>query len=280
MARAEPALGVEHSGRETGYPSVREVLAVALIGLVVAGCAGARWGTLPPPRSGVLAYYDSGDPGARRATLIARRLTRARPLPVEKVYVFSSSILDRVLAGGTPRFPADNAGAFRCGKGAPPPHGCIYVGDRLLAGLSGDALAGVLAHELGHLEKGHRPTGALRTALGIGRAGFDLCGAGGGSAAGLLVSLIGCGVGLAATAGAAGAAGASREVEHEADEAGALRLAAAGYCAGPVMQATFAEIEKLAPGGGGGGLFASHPGYRERAERAGADCGPPAPSAP
>jgi predicted Zn-dependent protease len=64
----------------------------------------------------------------------------------------------------------------------------------------------------------------------------------------------------------------SREIEREADAAAVARLAAAGYCAGPVMRTTFTELARLRPGAGTGGLLASHPGYAERWERAGSSC--------
>jgi predicted Zn-dependent protease len=64
----------------------------------------------------------------------------------------------------------------------------------------------------------------------------------------------------------------SREIEREADGAAMARLAAAGYCVGPVMRVTFAELSRLKPAAGAGGVLASHPGYTERGERAGPGC--------
>jgi hypothetical protein len=232
----------------------------------LAGCAGERyWSNLPPARAPVPVHRLADDPAAERATRITARLAAAGPLPVEAIVVASSGYLTRRFGAG--RFRDENAGTFRCGQGEPPRSGCIYVGDRLLAALSDDALAGVLAHELGHLERGHRPPGRTTTAgsacerpaHSVGEAWTRL--------------LQGCTVPPdQGTAWQAVGAYRSREIEREADEAAIARLAAAGYCAGPVMRATFAELSRLKPGAGAGGILASHPAYAERWERAGSGC--------
>lgn len=160
--------------------------------------------------------------------------------------MLSSGFLNRSLGPG--RFPDDNAGAGRCSMGDPPPDGCIYIGDLLLERLSDEALAGVLAHELGHLERGHRSISPAAKELGVALGGLTY---------------------------AALVARREREDERETDQAALARLTAAGYCAGPVMQRTFDELAELTLWGrGGGGVLSSHPGYGERVARAGTACGP------
>ena len=246
----------------------RRTLAIALV--LLAGCASGHWRNLPDPRPGVLAYHAASDPDARRATIIARTLSAAKPLPVEKVYVLSSRFLNE--ASGALRVPDDNAGSWRCGKGDPPSYGCIYVGDRLLSALSDDALAGILAHELGHLERGHRPTGALAAALRMRSASLQVCHQPALTRDQAFRQLIACNLALSDTLWAASAAQASQDAEREADASGVERLAAAGYCAGLVMRGTFVELSRLFPGKGTGGLLASHPGYAERWQNAGSGC--------
>jgi formylglycine-generating enzyme required for sulfatase activity len=176
----------------------------------------------------------------------------------------------------------DNAASSRCGEGDPPPDGCIYVGMKLIRGLSDDALAGVLSHELGHLEKGHIGSDLLKTAVGVFRNSPSLCM----SNQKLLVTLITCGIGLGLSYTAYNVAveeaGIDRDIEREADQAAWDRLADSGYCAGRVMKTTFAELSKLVPQGGKGDIFSTHPSYSERWANADPACGklPPASPAP
>jgi predicted Zn-dependent protease len=245
------------------------------VGILTACALNTRWDNLPPPRQGVFVHWLQGDDeSVKKAWVIVQRLARAKPLPVERVFVLTADHGNAT--SKTKTFSNDNAGAFRCGRGDPPPNGCVYVGGQLLRNLSDDALAGVLAHELGHLEKGHRNPvyREIGTAKGMGNIGMDLCGAdSGGTAAGAVISLIGCGIGLVGTAGAAGFAVYSRDTEREADASGLERLAAAGYCAGPTMRKTAVEMSRLHPQKQGLNVFSSHPGWRERWENAGSDCG-------
>ncbi len=246
----------------------------ALALLAATGCASSGyWKNLPEARARVPAYAVQGDdPAIVRAVQITRRLAMAGPLPVDVVLVATSDFVNTTMKGA--RFAATNAGTWRCGDGDPPGRGCIVIGTRLLKEFSDDALAGVLAHELGHLERGHRGHRAgLERAKNTGRVGMELCGPGVDPLT-LIVGLVSCGVGLAGRSTAATLADYSRDKEREADSAAIARLAAAGYCAGPVMQQTVRELARLAPPSDGASVFATHPGYDERWRNAGAACRP------
>lgn len=253
--------------------TVRALLPVLVL-LASTGCASSGyWKNLPEPRAAVPAYAIRGDdPTVVRAVRITRRLASARPLPVELLLVATSDFVNTTVKDA--RFPATNAGAWRCGEGDPPARGCIVVGTRMLKDFSDDALAGVLAHELGHLERGHRGQRAgLERAKRTSSAGMELCGPGVDPLT-LIVGLVSCGVGLAGRGAAATLADYSREREREADAAAVERLAAAGYCAGPVMKQTVTELARLAPAADRTSVFATHPGYDERWRNAGGVCTP------
>lgn len=206
------------------------------------------------------------------AVNIVRLLAAARPLPVDKIFVFTSGYGNNMT--GSQAFHNGNAGAFRCGKGNPPPSGCIYIGDSILATMSNDALAGVLAHELGHLERGHKSLGQeLKSAGEVTRSGTSLCSQPAVGAPAAIIGLIGCAFALGGIATSATIAGYSRDLEREADESALIRLQAAGVqCPGLVMQKTFAELSRTPGAGQGGGLFDTHPSLRERWQSASAGC--------
>jgi Zn-dependent protease with chaperone function len=247
---------------------------IAFFVLTLSACSSsAHWANLPQQRSGVVAYMVTDDTDrVRPAVGLVQVLAEAAPLPVDKLYVFTSGHGNNLLQAQA--FSGKNAGAFRCGKGNPPPSGCVYVGDNLLASLSLDALAGVVAHELGHLERGHKSLNSdLQTAKGMTRSGTQLCGQVLPGAAGAFVGLIGCAFALGGLASAATISSYSRDLEREADESALHRLKAAGVeCPSLVMQKTFSELSKLPGAGAGGGLFSTHPSLPERWQKANATC--------
>src|SRR2546426_9405830 len=214
--------------------SVRTLVVGVLLLMSLAACAGPRYyQNLPAPQTGVLAFHDPADPDAQKPVLIARRLLANRPIPVERVWIFSSNF--RNPKTGKQIFPAeDNAGSRRCGNGQPPVDGCVVVGVKLIRELSDDALAGVLAHELGHLEKGHIGSDAVMNSLGIANVGQSLCPPQADPRAQLVV----CGLSLIFMGGGYIAAGhyasMHRDHEREADQSALERLAVSGYCAGQV----------------------------------------------
>jgi len=278
--------------------------------LVLTGCATTgRYTELPALRVlhdvHVLPHDSELTTHGPGTVALVRTLARATPLPVERLQVASSSAANRAVK--KERFARSNAYAFRCGpdpKSDAKPWGCIVIGDQLLQGFAEEALAGVIAHELGHLERGHGPMkreGQVLTAV---------------NTAGRILSWVPGPLGWAGAAMSWGTVGAevwlltyTRDHEREADAAAIARLAAAGYCAGPTLRATFealarfgqrqlqiqetasspesaapssshgshGQLEHPQPKGqaamtGGGGIFSSHPSLEERWKNASDSC--------
>jgi Zn-dependent protease with chaperone function len=217
--------------------------------------------------------FAKDDATIRRIQALVVKVVTATPVPVDRVLVYSSGYANRV--GNKKTYADANAQVTRCGpKGSSDkPWGCIFVGDALIDQMNEDAMAGLLAHELGHLENGHD----------MGRAGTTTSVV---STIGSILSYVPGPIGWAGTAINLGAAGAnvgllaySRDHEREADASAGVRLAAAGYCAGPAMRETFASLMRLKDGAsgtaassGGGGIFSTHPSLQERWENAGTEC--------
>lgn len=259
----------------SSIPYSNTAIALSTVLLVsLSGCASppGYYRNLPPPKAGALAFHDTSDPDGRRPALIARRLLASRPIPVERVWIITSNRKDPN-TGKQIYTLEDNAGAMRCGSGTPPSDGCIYVGIKLIQGMSDDALAGVLAHELGHLEKGHAPSKRLKQAIEVFQTAPSLCQ----STPNPAVTLAMCGVGLAISYAAFNVAtetaAYSRDLEREADQSAWERLAISGYCAGTVMKLTFDELSRISTAGGQADILSSHPSYGERATNADSSCG-------
>jgi predicted Zn-dependent protease len=133
------------------------------------------------------------------------------------------------------------------------PGGPIYVHSGLIAAADNEAqLAGVLAHEIGHVVLRHSTNQASKA------AGFQLLAAMAGGALGggesMLGSLAQMGIGFGLNSAMLKY---SRSAESDSDIVGARNLAAAGY--NPVEMATF--FQKLDDSGGARGpqFFSSHP---------------------
>ena len=207
----------------------------------------------------VVAEYGGAYDKAALQTYVSRvgnRLAKVSELPDLK---FTFTVLD-----------SDVVNAFAL------PGGYVYVTRGLLALAENEAeLAGVLAHEIGHVTARHTAQRATRQTYGqIGTGLATLAGA-------ILMGDTGAQLGqqLAGAGAQAWVAGYSREQEFQADELGVRYLARAGY--DPQAMATFLEAlernDKLQQqlngsaamqGGGGNDWFASHPRTLDRVERA------------
>lgn len=114
------------------------------------------WQNLPPPNSNVKVYISPQDiEEMKRLLPITQRLVSAYPLPVERIFVYSTFYAREKLKWSS--INRDRAAATRCGKGEQPPlWGCIFIPYETISRFSDDTHAAIIAHELGHIEKGHR----------------------------------------------------------------------------------------------------------------------------
>jgi heat shock protein HtpX len=263
-----------------------------LAGYLIGGQAGMVLAFLFAAGTNLFAYWNSDKVllsmyGAREVTGAAepdlvhlvRQLSVQAELPMPKVYVVEN----------------DQPNAFATGRN--PEHAAVCVTTGLLSRVSQEELAGVLAHELGHVK--HRDTLTMTITATIAGAismlaNFALFLGGGERRNGLglfgvlLVSI------LAPIAAVLVQMAISRSREFEADRAGAaisgrpLWLAsalekidrAAGAIANPEADANPATahlfIVNPLSGGGLASLFASHPSTGERIARLRAMAGQPA----
>lgn len=130
------------------------------------------WQNLPPMRDHVFVKIAPNDAATQRFKDKIEHIVQSRPLPVDAVAVTSTTYL-RTLGRQLDPAMELNAAAVRCGPGNPPRYGCLIIGSSLFIALSNDAIAGIFAHELGHLEAGHKGTESLelaRNAQGLGQS--------------------------------------------------------------------------------------------------------------
>ena len=124
--------------------------------LFLAGCSqtAVYWENLPSPKENVPVSMSKDDiETVKRAVAIGQRLANARPMPVDELWIRSSFYYrtNRKIA-----LPADSIvlSRGRCGKGTPPPSGCIILDDSYLMHLSDDGLAALIAEAMAYIEKG------------------------------------------------------------------------------------------------------------------------------
>jgi heat shock protein HtpX len=262
-----------------------------LVGYLIGGAAGMAVALLFAAGTNIFAYWNSDRVllsmyGAREASdatapdllHLVRQLAGQADLPMPKVYSVEN----------------DQPNAFATGRN--PEHAAVCVTTGLLARVNAEELAGVLAHELGHVK--HRDTLTMTITATIAGAvsmlaNFALFFGGGrrnalGFVGILLVSI------LAPIAAMLVQMAISRSREFEADREGAqisgrpLWLAsalqkidsAAALTANPQAEANPATahlfIVNPLHGGNWSGLFASHPSTAERIARLRAMAGEPA----
>lgn len=138
-----------------------------------------------------------------------------------------------------------------------PGGGYLFVNAGLIAAMENEAqLAMVLAHEIGHIDRGHiQAQRGQRASVGLGAAAATL----GGALLGIDPQLTGLGVRLGSTYAMSSF---TREQERDADVTGGRYLAAAGY--NLLAAANSFDVLRRISGGPGGGLMASHPPTNER----------------
>lgn len=140
------------------------------------------------------------------------------------------------------------------------PGGPIYIHSGLIAAADNEAqMAGVIAHEIGHVVLRHSTNQASKRS--IFQIPAALAAGALGNSGGLLASLANAGVGFGLNSVFLKY---SRSAERDADIVGARMLAAAGYS--PVEMATFFQKLEAAGGGGGPQFLASHPNPGNRVQ--------------
>jgi len=118
------------------------------------------WQHLPTPSASRVVWVKGDTESIKRAIEIGKKLVAVKPFPAVTVFVMTNEY--RFASQKLPQIP-DRAHTQRCRlKGEepdetlPPSSACIWIPAVYLTHLSDEALAGILAHELGHIEKGHR----------------------------------------------------------------------------------------------------------------------------
>jgi hypothetical protein len=121
------------------------------------------WQNLPPPSISRVVWVKGDDEAIKRAVAITKKLVDAKPVPASTVFVMTNEFKFR--REKLSQIP-ERAHAGRCGvmgeqkhETLPPSSACIWLPGDHVDRLSDEALAAIIAHELGHIEKGHRTWG-------------------------------------------------------------------------------------------------------------------------
>jgi hypothetical protein len=121
------------------------------------------WNDLPPPSIPRVVWVNGDTETIKRAVEVTEKLVAVKPLSASTVFVMTNEL--RFQSQKLPKIP-EWAHSARCGvKGEqnhetlPPSSACIWIPTVYLVHLSDEGLAAILAHELGHVEKGHKSWG-------------------------------------------------------------------------------------------------------------------------
>jgi len=136
-------------------------IAVACAFFPFAGCETiVYWQDLPPSSTPRVVWVKGDNPAIVRAAALTKKLVDVKPLAASIIFVMTNEY--RFTSQKLPRIP-ELAHSARCSPlgeekkdGVPPSGGCIWLPGASVDRLSDEALAAVIAHELGHIEKGHR----------------------------------------------------------------------------------------------------------------------------
>ncbi|MBI4491055.1 MAG: M48 family metalloprotease [Deltaproteobacteria bacterium] len=128
----------------------------------ISGCETiVYWENLPRLTFPRVVRIEGDNEAIARAVKITQRLVDAKPLPASTIFVMTLTYLRTKIV----KIPSIDyrARAFRCAvkdeqkhETLPPSSGCIVLPEDYLSVLSDDALAAIIAHELGHIERGHK----------------------------------------------------------------------------------------------------------------------------
>ena len=139
-------------------------LSKTLVTFLAFGLSGCEtivyWRDLPAPSTPPVVWIKGDSVSITRAVALAKKLVDVKPLPAARVYVMTNEY--RFTREKLARIP-ERAHAGRCRvageqpqESIPPSAACVWLPGASVDRLSDDALAAIIAHELGHIEKGHR----------------------------------------------------------------------------------------------------------------------------
>lgn len=154
-----PATEEEGNSGKRRAGIVGSILAAAVF--VLCGCEKiVYWEHLPQPSASRVVSIRGDSEAIARARAITKKLVDVKPLPAAVVFVMTNEY--RFKTQKLPAIP-DRAHTSRClVKGEekhetrPPSSACIWLPGSSVDRMSDEALAAVIAHELGHIEKGHK----------------------------------------------------------------------------------------------------------------------------
>ena len=128
------------------------------------------WQDLPKPSSPRVTWIKGDNESITRAVKLAKMLVDVKPLSATVVFVMTNEY--RFSREKLARIP-ESAHTSRCWvrdeprqEKTPPSAACIWLPGESVDRLTDEALAALIAHELGHIERGHRTwTGAAEPTL-------------------------------------------------------------------------------------------------------------------
>ena len=144
---------------------------VTFVALGLSGCETiVYWHDLPATSSPPVVWVKGDSESITRAVALAKKLVDVKPLPAARVFVMTNEY--RFTREKLARIP-ERAHAGRCRvageqpqESIPPSAACVWLPGSSVDRLSDEALAAIIAHELGHIERGHRTwTGAAEPTL-------------------------------------------------------------------------------------------------------------------